>query len=659
MSRKRRTLGLFFCLASILAADWKPVDPQDLAAKTPKVEKDAHAEVILWDVKVSDEAMAGEAFSVFTHYLKIKIFDQRGAEMVSKIDIPFIGKVAIDQITGRTTKPDGTVMELKKDAVFERVLVKVSGAKLRAKSFVLPAAEPGSVVEYGWRERHEDQVANYIELHFQREIPVQTVRYHLKPLSNSYTAYGMRTIAFHLPQGLNFVDEPGGFHGLTLTNMPAFHEEPYMPPDHEVRSWMLVYYDVDNNLSPEKYWKEHGREVYKNLKPRMKVDNEVKRTAEKVIEGAGTPEEKLQRLFRHCRNSIKNVNDPGSGLTVEQRSDRKENRNPADTIRAGMGTGLDIDLLFAALATAAGFDARFAKIADRDQFFLSPTTAQSYFMKSYEIAVKVNDQWRFFDPASTYVPFGMLRWQEEGTAALITDSKEPVMLTTPFSEPAKSATNRTASFQLSENGTLEGDVRVEYTGHTATNRRRDYQGEEAAQLEEQIRAALTEQYGGVEVSSIHLENTADADKPLLLTYHLTYPNYAQRTGKRMFLPLAVFQRNLAAKFSASERQFSVYFPYPWAENDKVTVQLPAGFELEHPELPGAIPIKDVGHYKLLAGYTAAERKITYTRELVFGMNGAILFPSNAYPALKKLFDLMHQADEHVLTLKQAQQVATQ
>jgi hypothetical protein len=67
----------------------------------------------------------------------------------------------------------------------------------------------------------------------------------------------------------------------------------------------------------------------------------------------------------------------------------------------------------------------------------------------------------------------------------------------------------------------------------------------------------------------------------------------------------------------------------------------------------------VGHYKLLAGYTAAERKITYTRELVFGMNGAILFPSNAYPALKKLFDLMHQADEHVLTLKQAQQVATQ
>ena len=36
--------------------------------------------------------------------------------------------------------------------------------------------------------------------------------------------------------------EPNGLHSLTYTNMPAFHEEPYMPPEHEVRSLMLVYY---------------------------------------------------------------------------------------------------------------------------------------------------------------------------------------------------------------------------------------------------------------------------------------------------------------------------------------------------------------------------------------------------------------------------------
>src|SRR3979490_2121923 len=141
---KLRTCVTIFLVASVTAlyaADCYPVDPADLAATSPKVEKDAHAEVILWEVRVSDEAMGGQPHSVFTQYLKIKIFDQRGAEMVSKVDIPFIGHVAVSDIAGRTTQANGTVIALKKDAVFERMLVKISGLKLKAKSFVLPGVE--------------------------------------------------------------------------------------------------------------------------------------------------------------------------------------------------------------------------------------------------------------------------------------------------------------------------------------------------------------------------------------------------------------------------------------------------------------------------------------------------------------------------------------
>src|SRR5436309_1652508 len=34
--------------------DWKPIDPADLAQTAPKVEKDADAEAIFWEVWVSD-----------------------------------------------------------------------------------------------------------------------------------------------------------------------------------------------------------------------------------------------------------------------------------------------------------------------------------------------------------------------------------------------------------------------------------------------------------------------------------------------------------------------------------------------------------------------------------------------------------------------------
>ena len=42
-----------------------------------------------------------------------------------------------------------------------------------------------------------------------------------------------------------------------------------------------------------------------------------------------------------------------------------------------------------------------------------------------DVVIHVGEQWRFFDPAGTSLPLGMLRWQEEGQTALIPDAKAP------------------------------------------------------------------------------------------------------------------------------------------------------------------------------------------------------------------------------------------
>src|SRR5262249_5676907 len=158
---------------------------------------------------------------------------------------------------------DGTVIELNKDAIFDRTVVRVSGLKVKARSFALPGLEPGVVVEYGWKERHEEQLADYIELQLQREYPVKIVRCHLKPLQSPYFPYAMRTLTFNLPSwDGDYVQEPRGFYGVSFSNISAYREEPYMPPEHEVRGSMLVYYSKDDKLSPDKYWSHWGRLIY-------------------------------------------------------------------------------------------------------------------------------------------------------------------------------------------------------------------------------------------------------------------------------------------------------------------------------------------------------------------------------------------------------------
>lgn len=57
-----------------------------------------------------------------------------GRQKQSKIDIPFFSNTKIKDIAARTIKSDGSIVELAKQDIVERVVVKVSGLKLRTKT---------------------------------------------------------------------------------------------------------------------------------------------------------------------------------------------------------------------------------------------------------------------------------------------------------------------------------------------------------------------------------------------------------------------------------------------------------------------------------------------------------------------------------------------
>jgi len=627
--------------AQILA--WKPIDPEHLALKAPVVEKDADAEALLWEVYINTASDKG---TDFTHYVRVKIFTERGKETQSKIDIPYLSEVSVRDIAGRTIKPDGTIIELKKDAIFDRELVKSGRLKLKAKSFALPGIEPGAIIEYRWREVY-GYITNYVKMEFQRDIPTQLVRYYLKP--NPAVIDPMKTMTFQT-NPLQFVKDRDGYFRVELTNMPAFREEPHMPPEDQVKSWMLVYYSPGEKKQPMEFWKQEGKRIYEDRKGAMKINDDIRRAAAEAVGDASTPEQKLERIFNFCRAKIKNVTDDASGLTSQQLEKLKENRSPADTLKRGYGNGLDINYLFAALATAAGFDARYVRIGDRGRKFFDANFTDTYFMGGYNIAVKVGDQWRFFDPGSGYIPFGMLRWQEEGILALVTDQKEPQFVQTPLSPPEKSVKKRTAKLRLNEDGSLEGEARIEYTGHFAVEMKEDNDEETAEQREKKLKNSVNERLGGAEISDIKIEGANDPIKPFVYSYKIRVPGYAERTGKRLFLQPAFFQKGVGPLFPTSGRQHDVYFHYAWTEEDQVVIELPEGYALDNADRPGDLAFGNLGYCKFRIGVTQDQRSLEYNRSFQFT---GMLFGKEHYPNLKKAFDALHQQDNHSITLKQS------
>jgi hypothetical protein len=134
------------------------------------------------------------------------------------------------------------------------------------------------------------------------------------------------------------------------------------------------------------------------------------------------------------------------------------------------------------------------------------------------------------------------------------------------------------------------------------------------------------------------------------------PNYAQRTGKRLFFQPAFFHKGIGAMFSAGERKYPIYFHFPWSEEDVITLTLPKGYVLDNADRPSPIAAGTVSKYEVKMGITKDQTTLAYNRTFFFGGEDSILFDVEHYPTIKRLFDEVNRGDNHMITLKQITEI---
>lgn len=656
----------FLCVCAICAAtvvaqekDWRPISPAELASKAPVVEQDADAEAMFWEVRIDDSS--DEDLSL-RHYVRVKIFTERGREKYSKFDIPFTKGMKIKELAARVVKPDGSATEINKEDIFEREIIKAGGVKVKAKSFAVPNIEPGVIVEYRYKEVFSDSGAKGMRLAFQRDIPVQNVSYFYKPYNSqnpNYQSYNFTDT--------KFVKDQKGFWLATRKNVPAFHEEPSMPPEDMVRPWMLltgarigitsanafgITFVVKDPGNMTGYWAAFTAENAPLVKFVTKSSGEIKKAAAEITAGATTPDEKLRKIYAFCQTEIKNTTFDTT-LTDEDRKKLPKVDSLSDVLKRKSGSSQYVDMLFGALANAAGLEIRIAFSGNRSEMFFTPEMTNEGLIHPAAIAVKVGEEWKFFNPGMPFVPYGMLVWYEENTWALLVGEKNFQWVQTPLTEYRNSEAKRDGKFKLLEDGTLEGTVRIEYSGHQALTYRIENYDESASKIEENLKEEIKKHFSTAEISDIRIESLTDSSKPLVHQYKIRVPSYAQRTGKRLFLQPGFFEYGSEPMFSSATRKYDVAFRYPWAETDTVSIELPAGFDLDSADAPGILsdPQK-IGSLDIRIGIDKTKNVLKYDRKFHFGGGGNLVFPSGSYLAVKGLFDAFQKSEAHTITLKQ-------
>ncbi len=270
----------------------------------------------------------------------------------------------------------------------------------------------------------------------------------------------------------------------------------------------------------------------------------VKRVVAEIVNPADPPDAKLRKLYARAQQ-IRNLSFEREKTEKEEKREKlKDNENVEDVLKHGYGYGSGINELFVALARAAGFEASMVYVTGRNSGLFEPGTLSWRQLDANVVQVRLGAQEWYLDPATRYCPFSLLPWGETDTKGIRPEKEGGSFVNTPEPKSADAVTERTATLQLAQDGTLEGNVQVKFVGQEALERRLEHRrADEAGRrkaLEDEVRERLP---AGSTVELTNQPNWEGPEEPLRAEFHIKTPNFGTSTGRRLLLPLAVFQAN--------------------------------------------------------------------------------------------------------------------
>lgn len=640
---------ILFCVLSLNVSalsqskEWKEVSRFELQNNSPKVEPDAAAEAIFWDVKIeqTDRSLTEE------NYVRVKIFDERGVKNFSTVSVEFYDYYDLNNFRARVIQTDGTILELKKQDSISLDVLKYANSKLVKKSFVISNLKPGSILEYKYQLQSGFRLENW-RLPLQKNLPLQEISYFVKSdIAND----SLKIMRFNVKE-FEFRKTDNGFSLARMKNVPAIKDESNLMPQFNLIPWLLLYYDGVESVEPEKYWKNYSKLFGNWHSEFLRSGDEIKQIAKQLTERKTSEEDKIAAIFNFCRTEIKNFsydieNDP-------QRSNKanKENWGPKEILKNKAGYDFGINNLFALIAKEAGFDVRFIYTGDRRSFvFATNKYAHRNLLIYSGVAVKTSKGWHFCYPSAKFIPENRINWFSEGQEAILVGEKESTWVEVPISPPDYNKSEQKAFLKLMPDGSLEGTVKLKYFGFDGTDLKLAYNKLSDAEITDSLKKSLNTRFNKFELELKSVNKNEWSKNPVEIEYKIKIFDYSQATEKRVIFQPGFFEYGKKPSFQSSTRNTPIYFEKFYLDIQEIEIEIPKDFAPEAFNSSRKISETGIADFEVNLEFDSAKNILKYKRNYKFGENGRLLYPVNNYALLKSLFDRISAIDSDVIMLK--------
>ncbi|HEY0142998.1 MAG TPA: DUF3857 domain-containing protein [Thermoanaerobaculia bacterium] len=633
MKRLPALLLLVLALPGFAADDFKPPSQAELQMKDVPWAPGASAVVLEWNVRHNDEESRGH------EYHRIKILTEEGKKH-GDVVIPFIpGKRGVTAIKARTIRADGTIVPFD-GKIYEKVVAKGRGLRILQKTFTFPQVEPGAILEYRFTRTWPGTELNAERWVLQRDIPVARATFWIKPYSRVASVCALIGVPTELKPRRD-----GEVYVADVENVAAFIEEPFAPPDEEIKARMELYY---TGKDPGHYWHDTGKIASRIIEDFIGNRGGIRKAATELIAGATDDIDKLRRLYAQVQQLENTTFAREKTEQEERREKRRDPRHIEDVLRDGYGSRDALNRLFAGLAAAAGFDAHIVLVSSRDRLFFNKRIPDFSQIPEEVVLVRLGGVDRYFDPGTPFAPFGLLVWDNTGVDGLRVEWKSGGQwLVTQEQGATTASTRRVAKLRL-EDDLLKGSVRVTYGGQDALLERLAALREDEATSRKRIEDGAKSWFpDGSTVKLTKIESATTADAPLEHHFDVELAHIGTTTGSRIVVPLSVFTSKTRNVFSAETRKYDIYFPYSRQVNDSVTLELPEGYAIEN--VPAGTTL-DEKVFRFGSTWKKEAKAVTFERSMT---RGGLLIAAVQYPKVRNFFSRVATADQEAVVLRKA------
>ena len=644
----RRLLVVFLALGALPAfgSDWTQPTPEELKMTSDPAAPDAPAVYLFREEKVNDD------LHDHTMYARIKILTEKGKEMFSDIEIPYQAtNFKITDIAGRTIHSDGTLIPMTAKPI-DKLVVKSGNFKVMEKVFTMPDVQVGSILEYRWVLRYDDQYLSAPEWYIAQPVFVHKAHYHFQPptrnLTITHKEHGHEEVAsvlmysWSLPAGVKVVEEHGTYD-VVVENIAGLPNEDYMPPFRSFSYRVIFYYSPWR--TPEEYWKNQGKYWSKDVDKFASPSGRLRDAVGQIVAPGDNDAQKVQKIYDEVMK-LENTSFTRTHSAEENKAEGVKIKSAEDIWVQKRGTSEEITRLFIAMVRAAGLKAYDMIVVNRDRNVLQKDYLDWGQLDDELAIVVIGGKEVFLDPGERYCEFGKLHWKHTWVSGVRQVDGGTQIATTPGLEYKDNQMDRYAEVTLEPDGKVHGTIRINMTGTDALRWRQavliDDKEEAKKEFEHYLQQSVPP---GVEVKTNHFVGLTDYKGPLMVVADLS-GSLGTSTGKRVFLPAVFFEAGTKPLFVGEKRESAIDLHFPYSVHDQFKLTLPPNVTAESVPKDSNVPFSPNADY--VAKFAIKGDTYAYGR-LIRLANP--FYKLDEYPQLRGFYQKTNAEDQAQLVLQ--------